>query len=75
MTNVINTSVYTAPVGSAPVFFDDYSQLFYYMLNGQSIQINQNTEFEEPVLNQDDLAKLFEMIDDWEKGKYPERFL
>jgi len=75
MTNIINNTEYGNPASTSAVSYDSYQGRFYALINGQTMSINQETEYEEPLLDPGTLSKLLEMIDDWEREKYPERFL
>lgn len=75
MTNIFNETIYASSADSGSVYYDNHNQRFYTVHNGQSMLINQQTEFEDPLIDQDTLSKFYEMINDWEREKYPERFL
>ena len=56
------------------VFYDDLQGSFYYQHGTGTYRINQNeAAIEHPLDAKKDL--LLEMLNDWEKEKYPERWL
>lgn len=73
---VFNSEQYgSTPYQSGAVVYDFGTKSFY-ALNGSSFEkIKQEIMDDVPILNTLELEKLFEMMDDWERQKYPERFL
>lgn len=81
---IINTLNPNHPIDSCPVFYDSYGQRFFTLKDGQLHEIYQesNDDFAENevdilrnLLHQLPIDNILEMLKDWEREKYPERFL
>ena len=60
------------PADSSPVFYDSFLQKFFCLKDSQMYEINQE---ELQIFTYEDMDKIKEMLQDWERDKYPERFL
>lgn len=84
MKPILNSVSSNHPIDSCPVFYDSYGQKFFTIKDGQLLEIlqEQSEELSEheydtikTLIYQLPIGNILEMVKDWEREKYPERFL
>ncbi len=73
--HIINSAQISNCYSPDVVLFDRNTNTFYIKSEGGDYEIFQTVEQEPEMFTVTDAHKILEMMNDWEKDKYPERFL